>query len=99
MSISLKLGFTHSAFTFAYESLVARSSISQADVPPGALIAFLQKGLEYVAVEEHINEVRLNHLFFILDICLIICVKFDRTELLENLMIISRYYLHIYAMP
>jgi hypothetical protein len=51
------IGYTHSAFSFAYESLVARSSVAQADIPPGALIALLQKGLEYTAIEEHINEV------------------------------------------
>lgn len=49
-------GFSHTAFTFAYESLVAKSSVSQTDIPPGALITFLQKGLEYVGIEEHINE-------------------------------------------
>lgn len=49
-------GFSHSAFTFAHESLVAKSSIAQTEVPPGALITFLQKGLEYVAIEEHIDE-------------------------------------------
>lgn len=51
------LGFTHSAFTFGYESLVTKSSVAQIDVPPGALITFMQKGLEYVGIEEHINEV------------------------------------------
>lgn len=50
------LGFTHSAFTFGYESLVVRSSAAQTDIPPGALITFLQKGLEYIAIEEHIGE-------------------------------------------
>ena len=50
-------GFSHSAFTFSYESLVAKSSVSQTDIPPGALITFLQKGLEYIGIEEHINEV------------------------------------------
>lgn len=49
-------GFTHSAFTFGYESLVTKSSVAQVDVPPGALITFIQKGLEYVGIEEHINE-------------------------------------------
>jgi len=49
-------GFSHTAFTFAYESLIIKSSVSQTDVPPGALITFLQKGLEYVGIEEHINE-------------------------------------------
>lgn len=52
------VGFSHSAFTFAHESLVAKSSIAQTEVPPGALITFLQKGLEYVAIEEHIDEVQ-----------------------------------------
>ena len=51
-------GFSHSAFTFAYESLVAKSSVVHTDLPPGALVTFLQKGLEYVTIEEHIKEVR-----------------------------------------
>jgi hypothetical protein len=56
-------GFSHSAFTFAYESLVIKSSVAQTEIPPGALITFLQKGLEYVAIEEHINEVILFLLY------------------------------------
>lgn len=51
-------GFSHSAFTFAHESLVARSVVADAEVPPGALITFLQKGLQYVEVETHLQEVR-----------------------------------------
>lgn len=54
---SIVAGFLHSAFTFAYESLVVKSSTAQTEIPPGALITFLQKGLEYIAIEEHINEV------------------------------------------
>lgn len=54
----IRTGFTHSAFTFAYESLVIKSSAAQTEIPPGALITFLQKGLEYIAIEEHIAEVR-----------------------------------------
>ena len=50
-------GFTHTAFTFAYESLIAKSSVATADVPPGALIAFLQKGLQYVGIEARVNDV------------------------------------------
>jgi len=49
-------GFVHSAFTFAYESVLAKSKAAQADVPPGALIAFLQKGLQFVDIEAHLNE-------------------------------------------
>ena len=51
-------GFVHSAFTFAHESLVSRSIVADADVPPGALIAFLQKGLQYVEIESHLQEAR-----------------------------------------
>lgn len=50
-------GFTHSAFAFGNESLIAKSSVAFTDIPPGALITFLQKGLEYISIEEHINEV------------------------------------------
>ena len=49
-------GFNHSAFTFAYESLVSKSTAAQVQIPPGALITFLQKGLEYVGIEEHLND-------------------------------------------
>lgn len=48
----------HSAFTFAYESQLAKTSVIDADLPPGALISFIQKGLQYVGIEAHINEVR-----------------------------------------
>jgi transducin (beta)-like 1 len=49
-------GFTHTAFTFAHESLVSRSTASDSEVPPGALLSFLQKGLQYVEVESHLQE-------------------------------------------
>ena len=58
--LPLAPGFSHSAFTFAHESLVVKSSTAQTEIPPGALITFLQKGLEYIAIEEHINEVSLS---------------------------------------
>jgi transducin (beta)-like 1 len=49
-------GFSHSAFTFAHESLVSRSLVADAEVPPGALVTFLQKGLQYIEVESHLQE-------------------------------------------
>lgn len=45
------------AFTFYNEGALEKTNLRAADVPPGALIAYLQKGLEYVSIEEHINEV------------------------------------------
>lgn len=54
----LESGFSHSAFTFAHESLVARTVVSDSDIPPGALLSFLQKGLQYVEIESHLQEVR-----------------------------------------
>lgn len=51
------IGFMHSAFTFAYESQLAKTSVINTDLPPGALISFIQKGLQYVGIEAHINEV------------------------------------------
>merc|ERR1712228_445763 len=49
-------GFGHTAFTFAYESLLGKSPVRNVDVPPGALISFLQKGLQYLGIEENLNE-------------------------------------------
>jgi len=47
-------GFVHSSFTFVYESMLGRSNMrnSERSIPPGALISFLQKGLQYVGIEE-----------------------------------------------
>ena len=52
----LCLGFVHSAFTFGQESFVSQSEVRPADVSPGLLISVLQKGLQYSALEHHINE-------------------------------------------
>mmetsp|Transcript_32290 Transcript_32290/g.91545 ORF Transcript_32290/g.91545 Transcript_32290/m.91545 type:complete len:497 (+) Transcript_32290:351-1841(+) len=49
-------GFTHSAFTFGYESFVHKSQIEGNDVPPGALISFIQKGLQYLELEANLDE-------------------------------------------
>lgn len=48
-------GFLHSAFTFAYESQITKSNLITSNVPSGALIAFMQKGLQYVGIESHVN--------------------------------------------
>ena len=51
-------GFQHSAFTFGYESFAHKTSISGADVPPGALVSFIQKGLQYLELEANLTEAR-----------------------------------------
>ncbi len=33
-----------------------KSPVLEYDIPPGALVTFLQKGLAYVGLEEHVNE-------------------------------------------
>lgn len=50
------VGFVHSAFTFGQESFITASEIRPASVPPGHLISVLQRGLQYSALEAHINE-------------------------------------------
>ena len=50
-------GFSHSAFTFSSESMIAKSSINGENVPPGALITFIQKGMQYLEVESQIGDV------------------------------------------
>jgi transducin (beta)-like 1 len=51
-------GFLHSAFAFGYESFVHKTNINGNTVPPGALISFIQKGLQYLELEANLNEVR-----------------------------------------
>eukprot|EP00977_Amphora_coffeiformis_P003162 scaffold586_cov155-Amphora_coffeaeformis.AAC.23 len=47
-------GFVHSAFSFAHECMLGRTGLRSADrtLPPGALVTFLQKGLQYIGIEE-----------------------------------------------
>mmetsp|Transcript_4733 Transcript_4733/g.11145 ORF Transcript_4733/g.11145 Transcript_4733/m.11145 type:complete len:486 (-) Transcript_4733:302-1759(-) len=52
----LESGFIHSAFAFGHESLILKSSIDGSNVPPGALISFIQKGLQFVEIEAHVND-------------------------------------------
>lgn len=35
-----------------------KANLNAADVPPGALVSFVQKGLQYAEIEAHVNEVR-----------------------------------------
>jgi hypothetical protein len=62
---------------------VAKSKVASADVPPGALIAYLQKGLQYVSIEAQLNDVRLVEatpliFFCIIELCIHHCQ--DGTE-------------------
>lgn len=49
-------GFAHTAFSFVAESQITKSPTAKVKLPPGALLAFLQKGLQYTEIEAHLNE-------------------------------------------
>lgn len=49
-------GFEHSAYAFGHESFIYKSSLESHSIPPGALISFVQKGLQYSELESHIND-------------------------------------------
>ncbi|MBA0742053.1 hypothetical protein Gogos_015155 [Gossypium gossypioides] len=48
-------GFTHSAFTLGYEAGINTCSIDGNLIPPGALIRFVQKGLQYLEMEANLS--------------------------------------------
>ncbi|KAK4260129.1 hypothetical protein QN277_003286 [Acacia crassicarpa] len=48
-------GFTHSAFAFGYEAGINKCPIDGNLVPPGALITFVQKGLQYLEMEANLS--------------------------------------------
>jgi transducin (beta)-like 1 len=48
-------GFDHSAFTFGHESLLAHTDAVDCDLPYGSLIGLLQKGLQYLEIEKHVQ--------------------------------------------
>lgn len=47
-------GYVHAAFTFGYESHVCKSKIDGSQIPPGALLSFVQRGVNFVEIEETI---------------------------------------------
>ena len=55
----LESGFMHSAFAFGHESRVDGGGQKReaTAIPPGALISFVQKGLQYCELEANLNEV------------------------------------------
>ncbi|KAF3679175.1 F-box-like/WD repeat-containing protein TBL1XR1 [Capsicum annuum] len=48
-------GFSHAAFTFGYEAEVNKSTIDGNLVPPGALVKFVQKGIQYLELETNLS--------------------------------------------
>lgn len=49
-------GFVHSSFAFAHESLAGKlRPKNSSSIPPGALVLFLQKGLQYIGMEESLR--------------------------------------------
>ena len=48
-------GFSHSAFTFANESLLHRANINGAEVPPNALLTIMQKGFQFLEIEASLD--------------------------------------------
>lgn len=48
-------GFTHTAFTFGYESSVTRTRIDPDNVPTGSLVTFIQKGMQYLELEANLE--------------------------------------------
>ncbi|KAJ2000792.1 hypothetical protein GGI02_004802 [Coemansia sp. RSA 2322] len=49
-------GFLHSSYIFQFESQIHKNDNEIPSVEPGSLIRVLQKGLQYMDVETHLNE-------------------------------------------
>lgn len=48
-------GFSHTAFVFGHESTVSKSPVDPNNVPPGSLITFIQKGMQYLEMEANLQ--------------------------------------------
>ncbi|KAK4354718.1 hypothetical protein RND71_026912 [Anisodus tanguticus] len=48
-------GFSHSAFALGYEAGINKSTIDGNLVPPGALVTFVQKGIQYLELEANLS--------------------------------------------
>ncbi|KAG6473109.1 hypothetical protein ZIOFF_067016 [Zingiber officinale] len=50
-------GLTHAAFALGYEAGINKSPIDGNEVPPGALITIVQKGLQYIELEANLDSI------------------------------------------
>ena len=55
--LELRIGFDHTAFNFAYESMLSDTKVIDEQVEPGALITLLKKALCYMEIEAHVRDV------------------------------------------
>lgn len=96
-------GFTHSAFALGYEAGINKCTIDGNLIPPGALITFVQKGLQYLEMEANLNNVSILSSFLLIlaiyvEICLensecmLISVCFKLARVMQRWMKISRFY-------
>ncbi|RDX65081.1 WD40 repeat-containing protein HOS15, partial [Mucuna pruriens] len=51
----ISIRFTHSAFAFGYEAGIDKSKGDDNVVPPGALVTFIQKGIQYLELEANLS--------------------------------------------
>lgn len=49
-------GLRHSAFTFGCESLVTKTNINGAKIPPGELVNLVQRGIMYTELERSVAD-------------------------------------------
>lgn len=52
-------GFAHASFALGYEAGINKSTIDGNLVPPGALVTFVQKGIQYLELEANLSNVRM----------------------------------------
>ncbi|KAI9592504.1 WD40-repeat-containing domain protein [Syncephalis fuscata] len=49
-------GFRHAAFAFHHESQLEETGLLEESIQPGALIRVIHKGLQYMRLEQHVNQ-------------------------------------------
>ena len=51
------VGFEHTAFIVSHECMIGQLEVDDDQVKPGALISLLQKSLQFMELEAHVNSV------------------------------------------
>ncbi|KAJ0776500.1 hypothetical protein HanLR1_Chr02g0046361 [Helianthus annuus] len=51
----IRFCFTHTAFTLGYEAALNKSTLDGNVIPPGALVTFVQKGIQYLELEANLS--------------------------------------------
>ena len=65
--------------------MVLKTNVAETELAPGALITFIQKGLEYIGIEENIDEVLIVVFVYYTYSCLLTYIYYTKYNIIYHI--------------